>query len=77
MSTQTTVSGSGTGGSSAREIFQCYCGQRFEDREPLDEHLERTHPEMLVKCNDCQRLLPKGVWEKLANENVIALVPPR
>jgi hypothetical protein len=77
MNSETAVSSRQTREPSPRELFQCYCGERFQGREPLDEHLQRAHPEMLAKCNDCQRPLPKGGWKRLADENVIALVPPK
>ncbi len=58
-----------------KEFFQCFCGQRFEKREVLDGHLKEFHPDMLWTCGDCGRLLPKGVWKKSVDENVLILVP--
>lgn len=42
--------------------FRCYCGLLFTERESLDEHLENAHPERIVRCEDCGRVLPKGQW---------------
>jgi hypothetical protein len=58
-----------------RELFQCFCGQRFGDRDSIDKHLGQFHPEMLVKCDDCGRLLPKGSWQKAEGQNLLVLVP--
>jgi hypothetical protein len=45
-----------------RGAFQCYCGLSFPERDLLDEHLRSTHPDKIVFCSDCGRVLPKGQW---------------
>jgi hypothetical protein len=57
------------------EILQCFCGQQFQGREPLDEHLKKSHTGMLVECKDCHRLFPKGNWRWTADGKVLQLVP--
>ena len=42
--------------------FRCFCGEWFPERTPFDEHL-KSHPGKFVLCDDCKRVLPKGLWK--------------